>query len=437
MPRVGRRVHTRRTSLPETGEVELRTVRRMRQGLASEVDDEIDLFLQGRQIGNDFRTIFFQQEWHVIAAEIGVADPQGIGRRLQGFDERQHRAVAQIVAAGLVRQAVEAQTPAMPGTNRLQTGAQMGAIARGNGSEKRHLRRRGQRQQGAEILFEASTAKSESRLEVRRREVELRILAKQAQDLVAVDVLGVSHAREFVGKTDLERVKGIICELEKLGGASRNLLAGASRVLKNRLNGGSRCRIVRTQHDERRVIEIGERVTFAEKLGNHRESEIDACFPAALHFEQGPQFMLREMHGHRAAHDHRMEVRGRAKPLRQRHCGCKNELGIELPAAGGRRWQAQDGGVGHGPSETIGSGAEEMPAGHGGRDAIRETWFSKIGFGRVETGDLLRVDVHADNTMSMSRQACGADQSGVSEPPDFQLHDTKIREMMASIRFRY
>src|SRR5204862_5960485 len=74
-----------------------------------------------------------------------------------------------------------------------------------------------------DILRQAGSAESESRLEIVRRQVELRVLAEDLHELVAVEAQALADVADFVREADLERVPGVVRILHHL----RGLVLGA------------------------------------------------------------------------------------------------------------------------------------------------------------------------------------------------------------------
>ena len=73
-------------------------------------------------------------------------------------------------------------------------------------------------QQRAHVLRQAGAAEGEARLQVVRREVELRVLAEDVHHLVAVDAERLAEVADLVGEGHLQRVPGVVGVLHHLGG---------------------------------------------------------------------------------------------------------------------------------------------------------------------------------------------------------------------------
>src|SRR5439155_15841012 len=69
---------------------------------------------------------------------------------------------------------------------------------------------------GAQILWQARTAKSKARFQVIGRQIEFGVLAKDIHHLVAIDSERFADVADFIGKTNLERVKTIAHILDHL-----------------------------------------------------------------------------------------------------------------------------------------------------------------------------------------------------------------------------
>ena len=97
------------------------------------------------------------------------------------------------------------------------------SVRRQDAGEHRQLDvvRLGQVHGRAQVLGQARAAEREARLQVGRRDVELRVLADQVHHLEGVDAERLAQPRRLVGERDLQRVEVVAAVLHHLGRAHR------------------------------------------------------------------------------------------------------------------------------------------------------------------------------------------------------------------------
>ena len=121
--------------------------------------------------------------------------------------------------------------------------------------------------QRAQVLRQAGSSKSESGLQIRRRAVELDVLAQRGHHFAAIHAHLLAERPDFVGESNFHRMKGIAGVLDHLRRAQRYQSSLHARGRYKSATVCSRRRIVAANHQQRWLEEIPNRRAFAQKLG--------------------------------------------------------------------------------------------------------------------------------------------------------------------------
>ncbi len=363
-------------------------------------------------------------------AHVAVVDAQLVALADQPLGELDHRALAQVIGAGLEGEAEQADALAALVDHRLHAALELARVARQDRAEdrQRDVERFRLVEQRAQVLGQAGAAERKTRLQVGRRQIELGVAAEEIHHPVAVDLERLAQRADLVGEAHFQRVPGVVGVLHQLGGldvgarerrreigeqARRQVAAGAVQLADDGLG---------------RVEEIVHRGAFAQEFRVEADAEIDAGAPPRAALERR-QHQAAHGAGHqRAAHHHHR----RARVIAQRGADLLGnapqviELDVAIGAA--RRADAhqeqvaaQDGGHG------VGRGAQ-APGLDLRLDHRLEVALDDRRMPGADGGNLERLDIHAGHVVAFAREAGSADRADVAQAQDTDFHWGKSRK---------
>ena len=140
-----------------------------------------------------------------------VQDPDLAPLPDQSLDQRDHRALPEVVGGVLEGQADDTHPPSSRGQHGLHAPANLHHVGRQDRLQqrKRDFGGPGGMEQRPEVLGQAGAAEREARPEVRLRHVELPVHQEDPHDLVDVGPERRARVTDLVGEAHLERVEGV------------------------------------------------------------------------------------------------------------------------------------------------------------------------------------------------------------------------------------
>mmetsp|Transcript_39193 Transcript_39193/g.92123 ORF Transcript_39193/g.92123 Transcript_39193/m.92123 type:complete len:300 (+) Transcript_39193:1702-2601(+) len=232
-----------------------RGIRRFVQQLVEMGNLAVDVFLVLAQQPRDLDEL-------VVDGEIEALAEQLLGQHDQ-------RRVAQVVGAGLERQAKQRDRLAAGGGDQVVGAADVGVVAvqqraqHGNG----HALLAGDGQEALDLLRQAGATEREAGAQIGLGDVELLVLAEQRQHVTRIQAGFLQHGTGLVGEHDLQRMEDVAEVLDRFGDAhiggdeaARHAGVEAAHDLDTGL--------VQAAHDGlRRVVEVRHRRALAQELG--------------------------------------------------------------------------------------------------------------------------------------------------------------------------
>ena len=327
----------------------------------------------------------------------GVVDPELESLAEQPLRELDERALAQVVGAGLEREADEADAAEPGGDDGVDDPPQVPLVRRQHALEQRHLDvgLPGRVDERTQILGQARAAEGEARLQVGGRDVQLRVADEDVHHVVGVETEGSGDDADLVREADLQRVEGVVGVLDHLRDAQRHAIDRRLDPLVERRDRVPARLVVLPDHGLGRVEEVGERAALAEELRVHREPEPVARFEPRLPGDRRADERLRRAGQAGRAQDDRVPSRSAAREAAPDRHG--HPLDRVRPEAAVRPRRGPDAdqrevGLGHGPL-AVARGAE--PAGAAlGRDEIGQPRLQHRALAALDRGHLplARVD---------------------------------------------
>ena len=355
---------------------------------------------------------------------LGVVHAQLVAFADEHLSQRDERAFAQIVGAGLEAQADEADLALASGHHLVESQVEVRLVAGQDGIQhgQLHVALLGQVRRGAQVLGQAAAAEGEAGLEVSLADVELRVLAHQVHDFESVDAQRTAQPRGFIREGDLQRMKIVAGVLHHLGRAHRGADELARQVAEQCFQPLGRGFMVGADDGERRLVVVADRAALAQELGLEAQEEVDAVLLARLALDDRAQHVFHGA-GHDGAAEHhhvRLGLAGQGLP----QLGGQAHDGALILAAIGRRGRAhadqadvaaQHGGLG------VGGDGDATAGGHALHELDHALFHHRRLAGRDEL-ELGLVDVHADDLVAVARQAGQRHGADVAKAKDTDLH---------------
>src|SRR5688572_28495540 len=195
-------------------------------------DDELRALEQGfERRGHEARDVRnLAQDVGLVGADQPVevderiVDLELVALSDQPLRERDERALAQVIRPRLEAESEEPDLPGAELAHDLHGLVDVGVVRWDDGAEERYGDVRLPRLvcEGPQVLGEAGSAEGEAGLHVGARDVELRVLAQEVHDDVAVRAQPARDPADLVREGDLERVERVRGVLEHLGDAKRD-----------------------------------------------------------------------------------------------------------------------------------------------------------------------------------------------------------------------
>ena len=166
--------------------------------------------------------------------DLGIVDLDRHALADQLLGERHHRALAQIVGAGLEAQADQADLAHSARQNALDRHVEMDLVGAQNAGQHRQFDARliGQVGGGAQIFRQARATEREARLQVGLRNIQLRVAADQVHHFQRIDAQRIAQTGGFVGEGDLQCMEVVAAVLHHLGGADGGAVDVAGQVIE-------------------------------------------------------------------------------------------------------------------------------------------------------------------------------------------------------------
>src|SRR6266536_6358685 len=145
---------------------------------------------------------------------------------------------------------------------------------------------------GSKVLWQTGATESKSGFKIVRRDVQLRIFAKDLHHFMAINAHAFTEISDLIRKTYFKRVKGVGGVFDQLSYWNGGPFHGCFYA---RIQSGNSFRgtIVTGPDDrKRRMIKIMNRRGFAHELGIHADAEVLSILFTRLLLEQRPHHIV-------------------------------------------------------------------------------------------------------------------------------------------------
>src|SRR5690606_24977955 len=213
----------------------------------------------------------------------------------QPLREAHQRALAQIVRAGLERQADHADLAGARVHHHLRGVVDVQLVRLHDGAQHRQLHVAGSREveNRAQVLRQARAAEREAGAQIGGRDVEARVLANEPHDVPRIDAEALAQTPDLVRERNLERMEDVAGELQHLRDPVSGLEERRGELAEQLpdLLGGARRGAA--DYRERRIVKIVDGRALAKELRLEAHAEVDARTLPGVLLQNGAYDVLR------------------------------------------------------------------------------------------------------------------------------------------------